>query len=241
VGPSYESRENTLDLAEEFGDEDGEDLDEDEDANVEVIDHPVDRFGEDIDYVPPASLNSAVAWKQGYRDLDGSEDLKAFVSKTDERSQPFDKQVSFSLYIMHTDVAKCSTGLCSGILSNFILFHILFTQGLVACPGKRQRHGTNPVLRCHLIDLDKLSYMDVASLKRFVSADSEIMGKKLTGLCSKCQRKVARTVKRARKLGLMSHLGGFHITDKDPVHEADKFNFHQSLDNVDPVFSKTIL
>jgi hypothetical protein len=91
-----ESRDNAAELAEEFEDDDGEDLDEDDDANVEEIEHPVDRYGEEADYLPPEALNAAVAFKQGYRDLDGSEDLKAFVSKTDERSQPFDKQVRYS-------------------------------------------------------------------------------------------------------------------------------------------------
>lgn len=66
-------------------------------------------------------------------------------------------------------------------------------RGLVACPGKRQRRGVNPILKCHLIDLDALHYTDIVTLRRFIAGDSEILGKKLTGLCSKCQRKVSRT------------------------------------------------
>lgn len=114
-------------------------------------------------------------------------------------------------------------------------------QGLVACPGKRQRRGALGALKCHLLDLDALHYTDIVTLRRFIAADSEILGKRLTGLCSKCQRKVARTVKRARKLGFISHLGAYHVVDADPHHDANKFNFHRSMEGTEVKVSKTIL
>jgi ribosomal protein S18 len=64
-------------------------------------------------------------------------------------------------------------------------------QGLRACPGKLQRRGIKPELRCHKIDLDAVNFVDVLRLKDFMSADGEIMPKKETGLCAKCQRKVS--------------------------------------------------
>lgn len=111
----------------------------------------------------------------------------------------------------------------------------------MACPGRRQRRGTNPVLKCHLIDLDTLHYTDTVTLNRFLAADSEILGKKLTGLCSKCQRKVANSIKRARNLGLLSHLGAYRVVDADPHRDAYEYNFHRSPENVEVKVSKTIL
>jgi len=63
-------------------------------------------------------------------------------------------------------------------------------QGLRACPGKMQRRGVKTALQCHQIDLETLHHLDVLTLRRFISEDSEILSKKRTGLCAKCQRKV---------------------------------------------------
>ena len=46
------------------------------------------------------------------------------------------------------------------------------------------------VLRCHKLDLDALHYLDVVTLRKFLSQDSEILRRSQTGLCSKCQRQV---------------------------------------------------
>lgn len=86
-------------------------------------------------------------------------------------------------------------------------------QGLRHCPGQRQRRGLTGRLYCHKIDLDALDKLDVVNLRRFLTDDGEILGKKSTGLCSKCQRKVALSVKQARHLGLLPHLGQFVIFD----------------------------
>lgn len=59
-----------------------------------------------------------------------------------------------------------------------------------ACPGKLQRHGVSGELRCHKIDLDALNHMDVMTLRKYLSADAEIMSRRKTGLCAKCQRQV---------------------------------------------------
>jgi ribosomal protein S18 len=58
------------------------------------------------------------------------------------------------------------------------------------CKGKLQRRGKEGKLECHKIDLDKLNHLDVLNLRKYLSEDSEILGRSATGLCAKCQRKV---------------------------------------------------
>jgi len=89
-------------------------------------------------------------------------------------------------------------------------------QGSRHCPGRLQRRGTRTELGCHLIDLATVHPMDIHQLKRFLSLDGEIMGRKHTGLCSRCQRKVARTIKHSRSIGILPHQGYIHLTDARP-------------------------
>ncbi len=87
-----------------------------------------------------------------------------------------------------------------------------------------QRVGLNGVLRCHKIDLEVLSYLDVLTLGRFLSKDAEILPRKQTGLCARCQRKVAKTVKRARHFGILPHLGEFIVQDNKVSPESAYFH-----------------
>jgi small subunit ribosomal protein S18 len=87
-------------------------------------------------------------------------------------------------------------------------------QSLRTCTGKKQRQGPVGNLNCHLIDLDDLSHFDVEQLQKFLSPDSEILSRKLTGLCAKCQRQVAKTIKRARNLGVFPHINEYVIKDQ---------------------------
>ena len=89
-------------------------------------------------------------------------------------------------------------------------------QGNRACPGHRQRKGKEGKLYCHRIDLSTLHYLDVINMSRFITHDSEIMDRKTTGLCSKCQRKVAKTVKRARNFGILPRIGEYVLQDSQP-------------------------
>eukprot|EP01031_Cornospumella_fuschlensis_P044693 gene44693-54656_t len=84
-------------------------------------------------------------------------------------------------------------------------------QGNRSCPGKLQRKGKAGSLQCIKIDLDRLHHFDVLALRHFLSADAEIMPRRLTGLCAKCQRSVAKTIKRARHFGILPHLGHYEI------------------------------
>lgn len=97
-------------------------------------------------------------------------------------------------------------------------------QGLRACPGKLQRHGPTPVLRCHKIDLDAVNHMDVMTLRKYLSADAEIMSRRKTGLCAKCQRQVAKTIKRARHMSILPHIGDYEIQEVRPVLQREEFH-----------------
>lgn len=118
--------------------------------------------------------------------------------------------------------------------------HRYDNQGSRHCPGKRQRQGPSSKLRCHLIVLEEVNHLDVLNLRRFMSEDGEILGKKLTGLCSKCQKKVAKTIKRARNYGLLPHLGGYVFSDVRPLHQ-EKHLHDPATVNITHVKSKTIL
>lgn len=115
----------------------------------------------------------------------------------------------------------------------------MFLQDLRSCPGKRQRKGQNPYFKCHKIDLDEVNPFDIKLLEAFLTEDSEIMSKKKTGLCTRCQRKVAKTIKHSRNLGLLPHLGEFQRYDPEPL--VNEMDLHKSLKNVNYITSKTIL
>lgn len=87
-------------------------------------------------------------------------------------------------------------------------------------------------LLCHKIDLSNIHYLNTLELSNYLSKDSEILSRKVTGLCSKCQRRVretfdfesihniyiihmsfqvAKTIKRSRNCGVLSHIGEFEI------------------------------
>ena len=113
-------------------------------------------------------------------------------------------------------------------------------QGLRSCPGKRQKRGKQFKLECHIFDLAELHHLDVLTLRRFLSDDGEILGRKVSGLCSKCQRQVAKTIKKSRHFGILPHIGEYTIGNARPLHgEKD---MHDSLAKQKELFkSKTII
>lgn len=48
-----------------------------------------------------------------------------------------------------------------------------------------------------------IDYKDAESLKRFLSPQSKILPKRKTFVCAKHQRKLARSIKRAREIGIV--------------------------------------
>lgn len=99
------------------------------------------------------------------------------------------------------------------------------SSGTEPCPGKLQRRGKAGILRCAKIDLDELNFLDVQTLQHYLTADAEIQRRTVTGLCAKCQRHVARTIKRARHMGILPHIGNFDIhqvlVDQQAVDRAE--------------------
>jgi small subunit ribosomal protein S18 len=78
------------------------------------------------------------------------------------------------------------------------------------CEGKKQRRGSQP-LRCKKVDLNEVAFTNVAVLAQFLSPVGLIKPRRMSGLCAKCQRKVARTVKQARHLGVLPHTSGVDL------------------------------
>lgn len=103
--------------------------------------------------------------------------------------------------------------------------HRVETPGFRACEGKKQRSGKKGKLDCHLVDLDDISPFDINSLRRFMTLDAEILGRRGTGLCAKCQRRVAKTIKQARNLGIMPHIDEFIVKDTRPMEQGP---FHKT-------------
>lgn len=99
------------------------------------------------------------------------------------------------------------------------------TEGHAPCPGHRQRKGKLGRLNCHKIDLDTLHFLDTVTLSTYLTDDAEIMGKKDTGLCAKCQRKVSKAIKQARHFGVLPHLGDYDMHEVE-TDNAKREQFH---------------
>jgi small subunit ribosomal protein S18 len=69
---------------------------------------------------------------------------------------------------------------------------------------KRQRMGRRKV--CYFTK-NKITYIDVDLLKRFVSANGKIIPRRVTGTSAKYQRQLAVAIKRARQMGLLPYVG----------------------------------
>lgn len=152
-------------------------------------------------YVPPAMLNYNVPWQKS----------DAIDHEADPEKYPF--ETLQDNFLPETDTKR----------------YMHDAQGLRSCPGKRQKKGkkVEAKLECHLIDLEDLNYIDVIGLRRWLSDDAEILPRKVTGLCAKCQRKVAKAIKRSRNFGLLPHLGEFVLQDGNVV--TNENNFHASV------------
>lgn len=53
--------------------------------------------------------------------------------------------------------------------------------------------------------INVLDYKDIGKLKRFVSDRGKILPSRVSGSCAKHQRVVAKTIKRARNIGLIPY------------------------------------
>ncbi len=55
-------------------------------------------------------------------------------------------------------------------------------------------------------NITHIDYKDTETLKQFTNPHARILGRKRTGVCAKHQRQLARAIKHARFMGLMSYI-----------------------------------
>ncbi len=68
--------------------------------------------------------------------------------------------------------------------------------------GRGRRQGTYcPEGKC-------FDYKDIDTLRRYVTESGKIKPRRQTGNCSRCQRELAREIKRARHLALLPYISG---------------------------------
>ncbi len=70
----------------------------------------------------------------------------------------------------------------------------------------RRRYYARPRVCFFCVErIEKIDYKNVEILRRFLSEDAKIRGRKQTGVCAKHQRQLARAIKRARYLALLPY------------------------------------
>lgn len=84
-------------------------------------------------------------------------------------------------------------------------------SGRSSRPSSRGRFGRRPRVCQFCADKTKtLGYKQTDVLRRFVTDQGKIRGRRETGTCAKHQRMVAKAVKRARHMALLSYAGESH-------------------------------
>lgn len=68
---------------------------------------------------------------------------------------------------------------------------------------RNRRRGGRRRRRYHCPDGKCFDYKDVDTLKRYITEMGKIKPRRQTGNCARCQRQLAREVKRARHLALL--------------------------------------
>jgi small subunit ribosomal protein S18 len=74
-------------------------------------------------------------------------------------------------------------------------------------PRKPVQEFTRRISKRNLPDISEITYKNTELLNYFVDSAGKILGSKLTGFDPKRQRKLQKSIKRARSLGLMSFVG----------------------------------
>lgn len=74
--------------------------------------------------------------------------------------------------------------------------------------NKRRRRKIVLNLKCPLCEsgVSEVTYKDVYQLKKFVSVRGKIISTEKSGVCSKHQRQVSKSIKRARVMGLLPYV-----------------------------------
>mmetsp|Transcript_8110 Transcript_8110/g.25012 ORF Transcript_8110/g.25012 Transcript_8110/m.25012 type:complete len:259 (-) Transcript_8110:1263-2039(-) len=79
--------------------------------------------------------------------------------------------------------------------------------------GDSSRPRCDKKRRFHIVPQDKITVANLPLLREFLSENGTILKRSLTRLCSRCQRRIRNTIKRARNLGFIPHDAGY-----DPVN-----------------------
>ena len=58
---------------------------------------------------------------------------------------------------------------------------------------------------CPCVEGQKIDYKDIDFLRRFLTDQAKVESRRKTGMCAKCQRPLARAVKRARYLAMLPY------------------------------------
>ena len=69
----------------------------------------------------------------------------------------------------------------------------------------KRRHGRRKVDRVLADTTLVIDYKDPQLLKYFITERGKIVPRRISGLCAKNQRKVAKAIKRARKIALLPY------------------------------------
>jgi small subunit ribosomal protein S18 len=68
---------------------------------------------------------------------------------------------------------------------------------------KKKKPFVDKNLTCPFKNQDEIDYKDVYRLKRFITTRGRILPRSRTGVCARCQRKLAKEVKKARYMALL--------------------------------------
>ena len=78
----------------------------------------------------------------------------------------------------------------------------------VTTRGRRQDFRRGKVKPCAFCPEGTVDWKNTGLLRKYVSDRGKIRGRRVTGLCPQCQRKVATAVKNAREMALLPYIGG---------------------------------
>lgn len=74
--------------------------------------------------------------------------------------------------------------------------------------SRRQDFRRGKPKPCTICPEGDVDWKDASFLRKYVSDRGKIRGRRVTGLCPQCQRKVAVAVKNAREMALLPYVGG---------------------------------
>ncbi|MEZ5353189.1 MAG: 30S ribosomal protein S18 [Bryobacteraceae bacterium] len=81
------------------------------------------------------------------------------------------------------------------------------TGGDKAIAAKRQFFRRRKVCKFCVDKIDLIDYKDVRLLSQFVSDRGKIVPRRLSGVCTPCQRRLSEAIKQARNIALLPFAG----------------------------------